>query len=78
MTYGATTDHYPATSILLHWLRTCVLTTAPVGLLVIVLVPVARRSVFVRRDEMLKRNAAACDGRVLMRRRVRGAEPVSR
>jgi cytochrome b561 len=33
MTYGARTDHYPATSKLLHWLvAICVLTTAPVAI----------------------------------------------
>lgn len=33
MTYGARTDHYPATSKLLHWLvAACVLTTAPVAI----------------------------------------------
>jgi cytochrome b561 len=32
MTYGTRTDHYPATSKLLHWLiAACVLTTAPVA-----------------------------------------------
>lgn len=34
MTYGTRTDHYPATSKLLHWLvAVCVLTTAPVAVL---------------------------------------------
>ena len=33
MTYGTRTDHYPATSKLLHWLvAACVLTTAPVAI----------------------------------------------
>ena len=33
MTYGTRTDHYPATSKLLHWLvAICVLTTAPVAI----------------------------------------------
>jgi cytochrome b561 len=33
MTYGTSTDHYPATSKLLHWLvAICVLTTAPVAI----------------------------------------------
>jgi cytochrome b561 len=33
MTYGTRTDHYPATSKLLHWLvAVCVLTTAPVAI----------------------------------------------
>jgi cytochrome b561 len=33
MTYGSRTDHYPATSKLLHWLiAACVLTTAPVAI----------------------------------------------
>src|SRR5436190_226315 len=33
MTYGTRTDHYPATSKLLHWLvALCVLTTAPVAI----------------------------------------------
>ena len=33
MTYGTLTDHYPATSKLLHWLvAICVLTTAPVAI----------------------------------------------
>src|SRR5262245_58621688 len=33
MTYGTRTDHYPATSKLLHWLVAgCVLTTAPVAI----------------------------------------------
>jgi cytochrome b561 len=33
MTYGTRTDHYPATSKLLHWLVVvCVLTTAPVAI----------------------------------------------
>src|SRR5687767_1680999 len=33
MTYGTLTDHYPATSKLLHWLiAACVLTTAPVAI----------------------------------------------
>lgn len=33
MTYGTRTDHYPATSELLHWLvAACVLTTAPVAI----------------------------------------------
>ena len=33
MTYGNRTDHYPATSKLLHWLvAACVLTTAPVAI----------------------------------------------
>jgi cytochrome b561 len=33
MTYGARTDHYPATSKLLHWLvAACVLMTAPVAI----------------------------------------------
>jgi cytochrome b561 len=33
MTYGTRTDHYPATSKLLHWLvAACVLTTAPVSI----------------------------------------------
>lgn len=33
MTYGSRTDHYPATSKLLHWLiAICVLTTAPVAI----------------------------------------------
>jgi cytochrome b561 len=33
MTYGQRTDHYPATSKLLHWLvAACVLTTAPVAI----------------------------------------------
>jgi cytochrome b561 len=33
MTYGSRTDHYPATSKLLHWLvAACVLATAPVAL----------------------------------------------
>ena len=31
--YGSRTDHYPATSKLLHWLiAACVLTTAPVAI----------------------------------------------
>jgi hypothetical protein len=34
MNYGTRTDHYPATSKLLHWLvAACVLTTAPVAIL---------------------------------------------
>ena len=34
MTYGTRTDHYPATSKLLHWLvAACVLTTAPVAII---------------------------------------------
>src|SRR4051812_21060208 len=33
MTYGTRTDHYPATSKLLHWLvAICVLTTVPVAI----------------------------------------------
>ena len=33
MTYGSRTDHYPATSKILHWLvAVCVLTTAPVAI----------------------------------------------
>ena len=33
MTYGTRTDHYPATSKLLHWLvAACVLITAPVAI----------------------------------------------
>ena len=33
MTYGTRTDHYPATSKLLHWfVAVCVLTTAPVAI----------------------------------------------
>ena len=33
MTYGTRTDHYPASSKLLHWLvAACVLTTAPVAI----------------------------------------------
>jgi cytochrome b561 len=33
MTYGSRTDHYPASSKLLHWLvAACVLTTAPVAI----------------------------------------------
>ena len=33
MTYGTLTDHYPATSKLLHWLvAACVLTTAPIAI----------------------------------------------
>src|SRR5262245_5873659 len=33
MTYGTRTDHYPATSKLLHWLVAgCVLTTVPVAI----------------------------------------------
>ena len=33
MTYGTGTDHYPATSKLLHWLvAACVFTTAPVAI----------------------------------------------
>jgi cytochrome b561 len=33
MTYGTRTDHYPATSKVLHWLvAVCVLTTAPVAI----------------------------------------------
>jgi len=33
MTYGTRTDHYPATSKVLHWLvAACVLTTAPVAI----------------------------------------------
>ena len=36
MTYGTRTDHYPATSKLLHWLiAVCVLTTAPVAIVMI-------------------------------------------
>ena len=36
MTYGTRTDHYPATSKLLHWLvAICVLTTAPVAIAMI-------------------------------------------
>lgn len=36
MTYGTRTDHYPATSKLLHWLvAICVLTTAPVAITMI-------------------------------------------
>jgi cytochrome b561 len=36
MTYGTRTDHYPATSKLLHWLiAVCVLTTAPVAIAMI-------------------------------------------
>jgi len=36
MTYGTRTDHYPATSKLLHWLvAICVLTTAPVAIMMV-------------------------------------------
>ena len=36
MAYGARTDHYPATSKLLHWLiAICVLTTAPVAIVMV-------------------------------------------
>src|SRR5215203_5318297 len=36
MTYGTRTDHYPASSKLLHWLiAVCVLTTAPVAIVMV-------------------------------------------
>ena len=40
MTYGTRTDHYPASSKLLHWLvAVCVLTTAPVAIAMVRVAP---------------------------------------